>query len=366
MKFSNLAHHAMAAAACMTACASVCAQSNVTIGGIVDINLARGSGSLANKTLVGSSGIGASQLRFTGIEDLGGNLRAGFWLDSMLQPDSGAGTPTNTNNQASGGAPALAGSQGLTFNRRSTLSLGGNFGELRLGRDYTPSYWNLPVYDPFGNLGVGSTQTLNGAITGVTGVRASNAVAYSYGHAFNAFATGQSVQGLNFAAMAYAGENASNAADAGSGNGFSTRVGWTAPAWSVAAATGRTRNVAGDLRQTNIGGAYDFGVVRVMAHLTRDKNAAVAAKGYLLGLTAPMGIHQLRVAVSGYETDAPGQPKASKFAVGYVHNLSKRTALYATGAVIDNEGGAAFGLNQALTAPNARSRGFDVGVRHIF
>ncbi|MBG9388064.1 porin [Caenimonas aquaedulcis] len=361
----KLSHFALATAACIAA-GNACAQSNVTIGGIVDINLAHGSGSIANKSFVGSSGIGASQLRFTGVEDLGGQLRAGFWLDSMLQPDSGAGTPTNTNNQASGGAAALAGSQGLTFNRRSTLSLGGPLGELRLGRDYTPSYWNLPVYDPFGNLGVGSTHTLNGAITGATGVRASNAIAYYYGHAFNAFATGQSLQGLNVGAMAYAGENASNAADAGSGNGASVRVGWTAPAWSVAAATGRTRNVAGDLRQTNLGGAYDFGVVRVMGHLVRDRNGAVTAKGYLLGLTAAVGIHQWRASVSAYETDAPGRPKATKLAVGYVHNLSKRTAVYATGAVIDNEGGAAFGLNQAVTAPNARSRGFDLGVRHSF
>ncbi len=40
---------------------------------------------------------------------------------------------TNTNNQATGGAVAgIGGGQGLTFNRRSTVSLAGGFGEIRL------------------------------------------------------------------------------------------------------------------------------------------------------------------------------------------------------------------------------------------
>jgi predicted porin len=43
---------------------------------------------------------------------------------------------TSTNNQANGSA----GDGALTFNRRSTVSLSGPFGELRLGRDYTPSF----------------------------------------------------------------------------------------------------------------------------------------------------------------------------------------------------------------------------------
>jgi predicted porin len=34
-------------------------------------------------------------------------------------------------------------------------------------------------------------------------------------------------------------------------------------------------------------------------------------------------------------------PKANKLAIGYVHNLSKRTALYATIARVSNKNGAA-------------------------
>jgi predicted porin len=36
------------------------------------------------------------------------------------------------------------------------VSLSGGFGELRLGRDYTPTFWNDTVFDPFGTNGVGT------------------------------------------------------------------------------------------------------------------------------------------------------------------------------------------------------------------
>src|SRR6185369_6618145 len=93
--------------------------------------------------------------------------QAGFWIEGALQPDTGnAG--------------------GQTWQRRSTVSLLGGFGEVRLGRDYTPTFWNLTIFDPFGTNGVGShlnlfasggvgTPILSGA---ATLVRASNTVGY--------------------------------------------------------------------------------------------------------------------------------------------------------------------------------------------
>ena len=43
------------------------------------------------------------------------------------------------------------------WNRRSTVSLFSNAGELRLGRDYTPTFWNLTIFDAFGTNGLGSS-----------------------------------------------------------------------------------------------------------------------------------------------------------------------------------------------------------------
>jgi len=86
----------------------------------------------------------------------------------------------------------------------------------------------------------------------------------------------------------------------------------------------------------------------------------------LIGALVPVGAGQVRVAYSTYKTDAAGTPKSKKWALGYVHNLSKRTALYTTFARVTNSGGAAQALNGAVTAANARSTGYDFGIKHSF
>lgn len=69
-----------------------------------------------------NGGNSSSRLGFRGEEDLGGGLKAGFWLEGGINVDDG-GT-------------------GFKFDRRSTVM--GNFGEVRLGRDKTPpGYQNL-------------------------------------------------------------------------------------------------------------------------------------------------------------------------------------------------------------------------------
>ena len=61
-----------------------------------------------------------------------------------------------------------------------------------------------------------------------------------------------------------------------------------------------------------------------------------------------------------------GAAETKRNAVGYVMPLSKRTMAYATYARNGNSGGAARGLNGAVTAANASSTGYDFGVRHSF
>jgi hypothetical protein len=83
--------------------------------------------------------------------------------------DSGAG-------KATGG--------GLSFNRRSTVSLMGNWGEVRLGRDDSATFLNTLIFDPFLTNGVGGTGafTMLGIpgipLTGGAPIQISNAVSY--------------------------------------------------------------------------------------------------------------------------------------------------------------------------------------------
>jgi len=356
----------MLALAALTAFAGVAsAQSSVTIWGIVDATYAIGNGSLTDKTQITNSGYNSSRLGFRGVEDMGGGSRAGFWLEAGVNNDNGSFGTTNTNNQATG----ASGGGGLTMNRRSTVSWGGGWGELRLGRDYTPHFWNHTVYDPFGTNGVGTSQLLNSSLGGATTVRASNSVAYLYGMAFNGNSLGPG-KGLHAFAQMYRGENNSGAATSNDGNGFSFRLGYDAGPLSLAFANGSTKFATGKITSTNLGGSYNLGVAKVSALWTSDKvSGGKKGSGTLFGANVPMGTNEIRVAFSRYETETAAgvtDGKASKTSLGYVTNLSKRTALYATYARVSNSGISAQALNGATTAAGGSSTGMDFGVRHAF
>jgi predicted porin len=349
------------------------AQSSVTVWGVVDAAVSRGNGDVNSVTRLVGSGISSSQLGFRGTEDLGGGMKANFWLEAGLGNDAGTGGATTTNNSASGmgTASTAGGSQGLTFNRRSTVSLSGGFGEIRLGRDYTPHFWNWTVYDPFGTNGVGtnramlSSVALGGTTGGTTGtsVRASNSVTYLYNHAANATSTGGA--GLHAAVQMYYGENLSNSATNKDGDGSGIRVGYNAGPLSVAVGSGQTKFAAGNLKMTNFGAAYDLGVARVIGQITKDQLGTVKGDGMLLGVTAPMGAGLVRASYSTYENKAT-TAETKQMAVGYVHNLSKRTRAYVTYASVDNSNGAAVALGGATGVANKASSGFDIGMTHSF
>jgi predicted porin len=59
---------------------------------------------------------------------------------------------------------------------------------------------------------------------------------------------------------------------------------------------------------------------------------------------------------------------AQQLALGYVHNLSKRPALYGTYSRISNDGIATFAVPWGAAAPVAgkTSTGYEVGIRHTF
>lgn len=344
------------ALAVLAASGAAMAQSSVTLFGIVDATYAYGSGSVANKSQLTNSGYNSSRLGFRGVEDLGGGMSASFWLEAGVNNDNGSGGTTSTNNQ---GASGVTGGGGLTFNRRSTVSLNGGFGEVRLGRDYTPQFWNLTVFDPFGTNGVGTTQTLNSSLGGPTTVRASNSIGY--------FLPGK-LGGFYGQAQYYMGENLSNAANKKDGNGLALRAGYANGPINVALAFSDTKFLSGNIKAFNLGGQYDLGMAKIMAHYNQDEiKGGNEGKGFLIGGLIPVGAGEVRLAYSTYKIDTVGaDPRTNKIALGYVHNLSKRTALYATYAHVSNKNGAAQSLNGSVTAAGDNSNGYDFGIRHSF
>lgn len=349
-------------------CSAALAQSSVTVFGIVDVNYAQGSGSVSDASRLASGSNASSRIGFRGTEDLGGGIKASFWLEGQLNTDDGTGVASSINNQAvpafvsatGANAAVRAGTQGLTFGRRSTVSLAAQWGELRLGRDFTAHYRNRVDTDPFGVVGVGATQANVGSLAGLTSTRASNMIGY--------FLPGN-LGGFLGQIQYFMGENSSGLPTSENGSGYSLRLGYGVGSVSASFAYGRLRLATGDVVSTNVGAIYDAKVVRLMAAWFSDKTESAAAftgQGYTFGAIAPLGSGEVKLALSRYGSDAAAQPQTDKIALGYVHNLSKRTALYATFATVNNRGGASTALNGAITAANASSAGYDLGVRHSF
>jgi predicted porin len=375
------------ALAVMAAAGAASAQSSVTLFGVVDATLAYGRASgtgAASLTQLTNSGYNSSRLGFRGTEDLGGGMSASFWLEAGISNDdgrAGGGIAAGNNTQGT----VVAANTGLNFNRRSTVSLAGNWGEVRIGRDYTPSFWNLTIFDPFGTNGVGQTMALVGAVggngvaanamapNGTSGVliRASNSIAYFLPANLGGF-YGQ--------ATYYLGENAQNGlATEDDGRGYGLRLGYGAGPWTLAASWERTNYAAtaltGDFTTWSLGGQWDFGMAKLMGHYVRDKRESTTnldGRGWLIGALVPVGAGEIRASYSEYRIDnntTAADPRSRRLSLGYVHNLSKRTALYATVARQRNSGGAAVALNGATFGTgvvNASSTGYDLGIRHSF
>jgi len=350
MKKSLIALAALAATASF-------AQSSVTIWGVVDAGLQNVKQNGVSKTQLTTSGLTSSQLGFRGTEDLGGGMSASFWLEGTLVNDTG--TPA-----------------GLQFGRRSTLDLAGSFGAIRLGRDYTPTFWNHTVFDPFGTLGsgAGSNITLASfASNATTAARTSNGVSYLYNMAANAGSHGLGSKGV-YAQVTHAfGEQLSTAA-AQTNQYQGVRVGYAAGALNVAVATANTVvSASAKDKHTNIAGSYDLGVAKLMAINSTFTNGTTNVKytANQIGAQIPMGAGYIPVSYAAGKNNADSK-QGNQFAIGYVHNLSKRTALYGTYSSITNKNGGAYGFNggnggfaSGLTA-TGNGTGLDLGVRHSF
>jgi predicted porin len=402
----------LVALAALAAAGVASAQSSVTLFGIADISYTNlnstGAGSLGQ--LTGSGRNASSRLGFRGTEDLGGGLSAGFWLEAGVNVNTGAGSATTTLNSALGdkvlvGASipnaTLNGTQGLTFNRRSTLSLSGSWGELRLGRDYTPTFWNMTTKDPFGTVGVGSATVVqlgtlnpfnNGTTGGSTQIRTSNSIQYlgnfptSFGAVYGQVMVGLSniPSNCTTVGVAVAGANAC-LADDGDGELWSGRIGTTIGAFDISFAYSQTKfsdtaanGPAGTppILATSTGGTIaninPFKGTHTVAHIAAtydakswklwaqagyqdvDQTGGSNSQGgklthYMLALTVPFGSTEFKAAYSygEYNRNGIAAPAAGAWedgstskhlSFGAVYNLSKRTALYGTISQLDVTG----------------------------
>ena len=380
----------------------------VTIYGTIDAALVSQSadGSLS-RTKVDSSGMSTAKFGFTGAEDLGGGMKGLFKLEGGVNPDTGTGSASNTTNQGNGGgvvagcastagapcattvnASALgaAGTQGLTFNRYAYVGVSGGFGEIHLGREYTGTFITGAATDPFGLAGPANQVNLTQNIATIVAPQA-NATSASN---MVTYITPVFAGGLSAVAQIWQGENASNAANANAGDGYSVSAKYAAgPVYvqagqqvtkgTVAAASATSVQTFGDFTMSDFTATYDFGAAKVVYYYGAEElvgltgNAAQKAKNTsnLLGVIVPVGAFNFKVDYiqAVYNTGAGGKDNVgTQYALGADYALSKRTTTYATWASVSQDTGNNFSAANAKlsTVVGNSSQAFAIGLRHTF
>lgn len=383
------------------------AETSVTLYGILDggigYNKVSGSSSYtgAPNTGIDSKKVGmisgvqsGSRWGLKGSEDLGNGLRGVFVLES--------GFDLNTGNSAQGGR---------LFGRQATLGLAGDsWGQLDFGRQTNIASKYFGSIDPFG---AGFQFAAAGsAFTAANTARYDNMVMYQspsfsgfqfgVGYSFNVNGS-QSYDkdvapyynskdankkaittGLRYAngpvnvALTYDQVKSGSVRDVTYG-AINPATGLAAPAYSG----GVSDNVT--IKSWNLGGSYDFEVVKLALAFGQTRNGLFEAasfgdikgsdnayKGqrglkvnsYLVGATAPIGNGKLMAswtmadprsapdaAVNGEEFD-----KQQTYSLGYTYSLSKRTNVYAIGSY----------SKHVNFLPDAKATLVGVGVRHQF
>lgn len=295
------------------------AQSNVTIYGVADMGVAYRSDNIndavESQFALNSGQLNGSRLGFKGTEALGNGLTAGFVLEQGLFIDNGA--PHDTTR---------------SFSRQSYMTLGGNFGTVALGRQYTPQHLLFASYDPFGQGTVG--QNVNVWSMGSLGytTRLDNLAAYIS----PTFAGFNVVAGFSFNAAAQ--ENLGNDGD--------VQVWAINPNYKngpISAAINyheaRVKGTPVKFQVFDLLGSYDFGVAKLAAAYGQSETDGVddKTKKFMVGVTVPVSANGAVLASYNQAKQNAIDAKAKQWAVGYTHNLSKRTALYTAYADISND-----------------------------
>jgi len=280
-----------------------------------------------------------SRLGFQGSEDLGGGLKAGFILEAGMGgssttvgnagPAAGvvgsfAGTgPTDTSAST---AYTPAGSIAL-FSREASLSLSGEFGEIRVGRTDLSGAEGVDTFvgnANFGNLTFvpGSTANIRtGNQTGELGGDVTDAVRY----------ISPVINGIQFQLGRALNANSNTITKPATGTINSASIQYTAGALGlIMGQDSQDMGTTKDNKYTAYGVRYDFGSInfglmkgsRQVAGAAEDHKWTIASASVPLGngLTARASYRKADMNGSATDTD--------NINVGFSKALSKRTTIY--------------------------------------
>ena len=293
---------------------TACAQSSVTIYGNVDLGYLKWSGQTLRMEERSSSRLG-----FIGSEDLGGGLKATFQLEQRFTAYDGI-SPSS-----------------YAFQGGSNVGLAGSFGHLRFGRInqmVTETFWE---FDPWYDDGIGTHQRNvvaggnpfmgehglpgNGRQNNTVSWDSPNFNGYAFGLAYQASGNDDHPSGRN--------ENA----------GFSALAKYNQGPLALALGLHRRANSAGSQYWTTAA-AREFGRFRLSAiyeHAISRKEWIggsytndLLEKNFMFGLMYQLGNDTINVSYQQLKAERGGTSIGidRKYALGYVHWMSKRTSAY--------------------------------------
>jgi predicted porin len=331
------------------------AQTNVTMFGLLDASLAStdrkapspGPGS-AIQILSGVAATNRWGVR--GSEDLGGGLSAQFHLEGGLNVDDGTGK--------TGGA--------FDFTRRALVGLGGGFGTILIGRDYTPGFIPAAGSD-YGGYGLWGTNLVNWT----SGSNAANGIRWSNGIHW------QSPNWGGFSARAAYATGERDVTPKTAGNNIGLALSYAAGPFGgyvffhdmkdpVAAGAAQTKT-----KQSGVGGSVQFGPAKILlGYVATDPDGAVKLTGFNLGTQIALGGGTLGLQGTRLKESSVAA-KGTSIGISYTRPLSKRTDWYFSAGQMKNNDTGNFALRASDVqvtpgAVGADPRALSIGVLHRF
>jgi predicted porin len=332
--------------------ASAQAQTSVTIYGSFDGGIRHQTNVDAagnDRLTMGSTGTyNSNRLGFRGVEDLGGGMSARFNLEAGF--NTGTGALNNANNQL--------------FERTATVGIGGQWGFIDLGRQYTVAFRTIGAYDPLSYKFPGIAL----AVPATAGTRYNNDIQYT------------GTFGPLTARAEYALGEVAGATNSGSAKSIGAT--WAQGPFTVGGAyTLRETSVpAGaatsfENKHFTVGGAVKFGITRVAAgyaNQKQDNAVGPDTENKWMWVGANFAVTPALEITPAYYRNKVENANATNTGAGLLsgkkdlymlsasYALSKRTNLYALVDQARLEGPLRIGGVQT------RQRDIAIGVNHLF
>lgn len=342
------------------------AQSAVTLYGWTDIGYVKETGKDWRMDENDSNALGIK-----GVEDLGGGLKATFDLQTRFTLQNGQ----------------LESSEGAEWEGAANMGLAGNWGSLRFGRLNEVATETFRVLDPFNQDGPASMLRSSQRLVRISNTLRYDSPAWHGLYLRAAYSLGQNSRQPEPGSAAFAGKDH---------DGYAASLRYDRGPFFLLGSWSRKAD-SDNASLWNLGGAYTYGPLRFSLGYehTRDNgwkngkysNAELAEsygatggirsrqQSWIAGIkwTTQPGIIDLLInharLKNPYIEGAAGQPgqgKATKYAIGYTHNLSSRTQLYTKASFTDFDTPFTAAFYRGKELDNKHAFTFQLGLFHRF